>query len=76
MRYRCLNHDCLKVVDATTGWIREPDGRVYCWECFDKGRIPPVGADAYADVGTEPEPAPKAEPKPRKPRYAISEVWD
>lgn len=74
MRFRCLNHDCLKLLDSATGWIKEPDGRVYCWECFDAGRVPPIGADAYADVGTDPEPEPAPKPEPKRRHRAVDDM--
>jgi hypothetical protein len=67
--------NCDSLVDATTGWVRDPNGVMVCWPCYDAGKMPPYPVDYYED---EPEPAPKAkrDTKPRKPRYAVSEAWD
>lgn len=70
---RCMN--CREVVDSATGWIKNPDGVVGCWPCYEAGKLPPTPVNVY-DEEPEPAPKPKRETKPRKPRHAISEAWD
>lgn len=68
---RCMT--CLSVVDGTSGWIRNPNGAVCCWPCYEAGKMPLFPVDPYADE--EPQQAAKP-PRESKPRLRAADAME
>jgi hypothetical protein len=66
--------NCETFVDANTGWVRDPNGVMVCWPCYDAGKMPDFPVDFYAD---EPEPKPKPKAKrAMKPRVKAVDLME